>query len=755
MSLFEELRRRNVFRVAVAYVVTAWLLMQFADLVLDNIGAPAWVMQTTLLLLAIGFPVAVLLAWAFEITPEGIKRERDVDRSQSITYSTGRKLDFTIIALLLGVAVYFIWEARFADQVTEQPVETAASSVKSNSSTTSSSSESAQPPVVDDTSIAVLPFVNLSSDPEQEFFSDGISEELLNVLAQFPDLRVAARTSSFQFKGDNRDISEIAKLLKVNHVLEGSVRKSGTRLRITAQLIEADNGYHLWSETYDRELEDIFAIQDDISAAIGDALVAQLELNGAPGQSAPSVSEAANPAAYEAYLHGRHLINQRGNRAITEAVHHLERALRLDPNYAPAHAQLAIAYSLLSDSASSYGDLTTIEVNAKAQPHIDRAMELNPNLPELWGAKAQLAGVNEDGENALLFTERALELNPVYVDALNWRFNTANSLGMFSISEESIRKLIEVDPYSIVGRLNYISNILVIEDIDAAERMANEVVEVNKWAGYIAKSFVEQTKNNMASATKWALLAYAEDPLDRFSNEALVYLLGTAGLFDEAVRISANSKVAAHYAAAKFLEAAILSETALQSDPDDLELQLDTALYFYAAKRPERAKELYEIAFAALEDKPAINSAQSMSANLFFAQLLKSAGEVERANRLVDNTAALLESAKGTVAEHGSNGYLDRALVSIFRGEEEEAIHLFKKSLETYVNLVSFELPIIDGLRGNPEFQTLQAQTKLVVEQQRALTIDLICNDNPIPDAWLPLPSTCQSSVAINDVAGS
>lgn len=750
MSLFEELRRRNVFRVAVAYVVTAWLIMQFADLVLDNIGAPVWVMQTTLLLLAIGFPVAVLLAWAFEITPEGIKRESDVDRSQSISYSTGRKLDFTIIALLVGVAVYFIWEARFANQDTHRSEEVVTSSAK-DSATLSASGETA-PAAADDTSIAVLPFVNLSSDPEQEFFSDGISEELLNVLAQFPDLRVAARTSSFQFKGDNRDISEIAKLLKVNHVLEGSVRKSGTRLRITAQLIEADNGYHLWSETYDRELEDIFAIQDDISAAIGDALRAQLKLGGAPDQAIPRVSEAANPAAYEAYLHGRHLINQRGNRAITEAVHHLERALRLDPNYAPTHAQLAIAYSLLSDSPSSYGDLTTIEVNAKAQPHIDRAMELNPNLPELWGAKAQLAGVNEDGENALLFTERALELNPVYIDALNWRFNTANSLGMFTISEQSIRKLIEIDPYSIVGRLNYISNILVIEDIDAAERMANEVVEVNKWAGYTAKSFVEQSRNNLASATRWALLAYAEDPLDRFSNEALVYLLGTAGLFDEAVRVSSNSQIAAHLASARFLEAAKLAEVDLQSDPDDLELQLLVAANYYAARRPERAKQLYEVAFAALEDRPYVNNGQSMSTNFFFADLLRDVGETERATRLVDNTAALLETMRGTVAEQSSNSYFDRALVSSYRGEHEKAIRLLEQSLNSYVNLVSFELPLFDELRGNAEFQKLQAQVKLVVEQQRALTIDLICHDNPVPEAWLPLSSTCESNIAANEI---
>jgi TolB-like protein len=199
-----------------------------------------------------------------------------------------------------------------------------------------------------DKSIAVLPFVNLSSDPEQEYFSDGISEELLNVLAQIPSLRVAARTSSFQFKGDNRDIGEIAELLKVEHVLEGSVRKAGSRLRITAQLIEARNGYHLWSDTYDRELEDVFAIQDEISNAIADALRTQL---GLADMASPAASRAtANTSAYEAFLKGRALINQRGNAAITEAVEELERSIRLDPNYAPARAQLAIGIALLANT---------------------------------------------------------------------------------------------------------------------------------------------------------------------------------------------------------------------------------------------------------------------------------------------------------------------------------------------------------------------------------------------------------------------
>jgi TolB-like protein len=262
-----------------------------------------------MLLLVAGLPLALIFAWAFELTPEGLKKEKDVDRTQSITRNTGRKLDFAIIGVLALALGYFVIDKFVMDGRKAGPDVAASSAANDGAGGVSDPATAAGPP---EKSIAVLPFVNLSSDPEQEFFSDGISEELLNVLAQYPGVRVAARTSSFQFKGQNQDVSEIARLLKVRNILEGSVRKSGNKLRITAQLIQADTGYHLWSETYDRELDDVFAIQDEISAAIGEALRVELSLGADETPAAPRVAESANTAAYEAYLSGRHLVNQRG-----------------------------------------------------------------------------------------------------------------------------------------------------------------------------------------------------------------------------------------------------------------------------------------------------------------------------------------------------------------------------------------------------------------------------------------------------------
>ncbi len=256
MSFIDELKRRNVFRVGVAYVIVAWLLLQVADVVLDNIEAPTWLFQSILLLLVIGFPMALLFAWAFELTAEGIKKEKDVDRSESITHLTGRKLDFAIIGLMAVAILYLIADNYVLEQAPSDTVEEVA-----------------------DKSIAVLPFVPLSSGEDDSYFADGLTEEILNALAQLPALHVTARTSSFFFKGQNIPVPEIAARLNVAHIVEGSVRRDSERVRITAQLIRASDGFHVWSQTYNRTLDDVFAVQEDIAENIAEALGVVLDDN--------------------------------------------------------------------------------------------------------------------------------------------------------------------------------------------------------------------------------------------------------------------------------------------------------------------------------------------------------------------------------------------------------------------------------------------------------------------------------------------
>ena len=397
-SFFEELKRRNVFRVGVAYVVVAWLIIQVIETVSEPLALPEWTEAFFIVLLLAGLPVILIFSWAFELTPEGIKKTRDVAVEESVTDLTGKKLNYTIIAVLVMALGYFLWERQ---GLVEQAEQSAATSAEEITQTQGASS------------VAVLPFVNMSADEEQEYFSDGISEELLNLLAKIPELRVPARTSSFQFKGQNLDISKVAEQLNVEHVLEGSVRKSGMRVRVTAQLIEAETGYHLWSDTYDRELDDIFAIQDEISAAIVAALSETLGLQAG---AAPKTRAAANPQAYNAYLLAQHQLKQRTKLDLESAIPNYELALEYDPDYAPAHAGLGIAWYLLNNSSATYGTLTLEESLANALPHIERALELDPDLPEALGAMGLTLAAKERYEEAVEYYEKALAINPSLTD---------------------------------------------------------------------------------------------------------------------------------------------------------------------------------------------------------------------------------------------------------------------------------------------------------------------------------------------------
>ena len=390
MSLFDELKRRNVFRVGIAYLIGAWLVIQVADIVLENIGAPAWVMKAILLISVLGFLVALFFSWAFEATPEGLKRESEVDRTQSITRVTGRKLDRSIIVMLVIALAYFVWESRLSDRA---PVS-----------------------VSTDASVAVLAFKNMSPDPENAFFAEGISEEILNVLAAVDGLRVASRTSAFSFADSDTPIPEIASQLDVAHVLEGSVRKQGQRVRITAQLIEATSDTHLWSDAYDRDLDDIFAVQEEIAIAISDALM------GALGMEQVSVAAPTDDiAAYELFLRGRQQFYARGYDPLVSAVEDLEAAVARDPEFAEAWSFLAASLATipgykLMDAAE------TEEYVRRSEAAAERALALDPK----HALAVAVQGVNASGVDrikALELYERAVELAPDNAGILMWAGN--------------------------------------------------------------------------------------------------------------------------------------------------------------------------------------------------------------------------------------------------------------------------------------------------------------------------------------------
>jgi TolB-like protein/Tfp pilus assembly protein PilF len=506
MSLFEELKRRNVIRVAIAYGVAAWFILQLADLVLENITAPGWVMQALMLVVAVGFPLVVIFAWAFEMTPEGIKKEKDVDRTHSITSQTGRKLDRAIIGVLVVVVGYLLIDKLVLQDQVATPVEP-----------TQTVSAEAVPAKDTGPSVAVLPFVNMSNDEENEYFSDGLTETLLHMLAQLPDLRVAARTSSFAFKGKNVSVSEIASTLGVAHILEGSVQKSGDRIRVTAQLIRAEDGFHVWSQNYTRPLEDIFAIQDEIATDVATALDSSL-LGGAAATMRGV--DTTNLTAYENYLKGleQQAIYSYGSLAIAD--NSFKQALARDPEFTDARLALARNY-LLKNGTGLIKDEEAAEL---AMPLIAQVREQHPDnrlarVLELT-AKIQLS---DDGASREEIEPMVIELRnllPLVPTETYSRQQVAGILNFFFKDTQASLEVLEaglmVDPldanlHRSVGQI-HMDNDLNDKALIAFQR-AQEVAPDNPNI-YSSLAALEEENNNLIGALEWRRRATEVDPQD-------------------------------------------------------------------------------------------------------------------------------------------------------------------------------------------------------------------------------------------------
>jgi len=454
MSLFNELKRRNVFRVVIAYAIVAWLVMQIADVVLNNIIAPDWVFQVLMLFLAVGLPIAVIFAWAYELTPEGIKKEKDVDRSRSVTRQTGRKLDFTIIAVMAFAIAYFL-----ADKfiwVGEEPATSVAISEERPS-------------------IAVLPFANRSANDDDAFFVDGIHDDLLSHISKIGSIKIISRTSVLQYRDTTKTIPQIAEELGVATVLEGGVQRAGEHVRINVQLIDAQTDEHLWAETYDRQLSaaNIFAIQTEVATAIAEALQATLSPEE---QDRLKAVPTKNLAALEAYFHGKQRLATRTSEAYINAVDLFQRAIELDPEFALAYVGLADTYTL----QALYAGFSQEEMSAKSELAINKALELDEQLGEVY---ATLGLFQDQQKRDLAAAEtaykRALELNPNYATAHHWYSVLLNNLGRSKEALARIRKAQELDPLSAIIN-QAVGNVLgSLGRFDEALAQFEKVIEID------------------------------------------------------------------------------------------------------------------------------------------------------------------------------------------------------------------------------------------------------------------------------------
>jgi TolB-like protein/tetratricopeptide (TPR) repeat protein len=489
MPFLEELKRRNVLRVAIAYLVVAWLVAQVLQLVFDSFGTPDWVMKTILVLMAAGLVFAAFFAWAFELTPEGIKRERDVDRARSNTNSTGRKLDFVIIAVLVTALGYFaVDKFVLAPKQGLAQVQPAAVTAEDPPAPTS----------VQKPSIAVLPFVNMSEDASNEYFSDGLSEEILNLLARIQGLKVIARTSSFAFKGRNEDLREIGKTLDVTHVLEGSVRKSGERLRITAQLIDVSDGSHLWSDTYDRTMTDVFAIQDEVSAAIVEALA--VHVGRAPSRGRPT----DNTEAYALYLRAKAFMASNAN---PQALDLLLESVALDPGFAEAHELIALSYWYLAGTTikSDEGQRLTFAA-------AEKALALDPGLPL---AKTLWVSANYQDYSYLAeieAIERLIEEQPSNGYARDMLAFDLIESGYFEEATVHARHWLELDPLAIAAYVRVAESLsasgLGVEALAVLDSAASRLEEGTNNAPYVRAPLAWMSGDVELAITNFKLALY-------------------------------------------------------------------------------------------------------------------------------------------------------------------------------------------------------------------------------------------------------
>jgi TolB-like protein/Flp pilus assembly protein TadD len=543
-NIFEELKRRNVYKVAVAYVVVSWLLIQAASIMLPAFEAPAWVMKILISALLIGFPIALGFSWAFEITPEGIKRESEIASDKSIAQHTGRKIvGLTVVVAVLAAALFAFQLLRPGRTRVETVGEAASFPPKQDGKLTASpateSLAGARPstsnaPAMPDKSIAVLPFDNLSDDKANAYFAEGIQDEILTRLAKVADLKVISRTSTQHFKSAPENLREIAKQLGVMNVLEGSVQRSNDQVRVNVQLINALTDAHLWADMYDRKLTDIFTVESDIAKTIADTL--QARLTGSE-QRALAAHPTENPEAYQLYLHGRFFWNKRTAPDLRKAIDYFSKAIAKDPNYALAYAGLAQSWLLLP----AYGGGSPADCFPESEKAVKKALALDETCVDAHAALGDLKAVYYfDYPGSKTELERAIQLDPNSATAHHWLANQSlANLGETERALTEMKRAMELDPLSLVINTNLGVAYYSAGQIDDAIRQLRRTVEMDgnfyfaRWNLGLALELKGETSEAIAEYKK-AIELSSGDPTPI---GYLGRLYGLTGRKDEAHKI--------------------------------------------------------------------------------------------------------------------------------------------------------------------------------------------------------------------------
>ena len=520
-NFFAELKRRNVYKVAVAYIVGGWALSEGISQVFPVFDVPNAIIRLIVILIIAGLPVALVLAWMFEITPEGIKRTETAD---AMPATARRKkhvwIYIVVIGALLSIGLFFL--GRY-----------------------SAGNKTASPAGIQNKSIAVLPFDNLSRDPDNAYFAEGVQDEILTRLAKVADLKVISRTSTQHFKSAPENLPEIAKQLGVTNILEGSVQKANDQVRVNVQLINAMTDAHVWADTYDRKLTDIFAVESEIAKTIAETL--QAKLTGAE-KSSIAKAPTANPEAYELYLKGRFFWNKRTGADLRKAIDYFNQAIAKDPNYALAYVGLADSYLLLS----SYAAVSPAESLPPARSALKKALELDDSLAEAHASFGLLATLELDLHRAINELKRAVELKPNYATAHHWLALAHLTLAQFDSAISEAKRAIELDPLSLVINADTSWIYFSARRYDEAEAQVRKTLEIGPqfFLAHYYLGEVLQFKGRLSEAIAEFQKAF-ELNNDPFSLAMLGQGYARNGQKDEAQRTLArlNEEAKSHYIA--------------------------------------------------------------------------------------------------------------------------------------------------------------------------------------------------------------
>jgi len=506
-NFLAELKRRNVYKVAVAYAVVGWLVIQVSSTVLPTFHAPEWVVQTLVVLVAIGFPIALVIAWAFELTPEGLKRAEDVDLAMKRRPKSHAWIYVVAVGAVLSIGLFMLGRYGFREK---------------NSSTVELPAKS----------IAVLPFDNLSEDKSNAYFAEGVQDEILTRLAKVADLKVISRTSTQHFKSAPDNLPQIAKQLGVMNILEGSVQKANDQVRVNVQLINALTDAHLWAETFDRKLTDIFAVESEIAKTIADTL--QAKLTGSE-KTAMSKKPTANPEAYELYLKGRFFWNKRTSADLRKAVDYFNQAIAKDSNYALAYAGLADAFAMYPD----YGVEAPADAYPRAKSAAMKALELDNTLGQPHAALGLVyANFEHDFAKSIGEFERAAQLDPNYATAHQWINTGLEPTGQFDRSIAETKHAIELDPLSLIINADLAYSYFNARRFDDALAQSQKTLEIDP-SFHVARGYLGlalQFKGQLAETIPEFRTAAASND-EPFSQALLGQALARAGMRDEAQRI--------------------------------------------------------------------------------------------------------------------------------------------------------------------------------------------------------------------------